>query len=123
MELADEPAPENPSEGEVADILKKEGERINKATAGFQNVIVLAIEGKRRTSEQFAADIESCMASGNPDICFVIGGSFGVDEKIKAGSKLLSMSDMTMPHRIARIVLLEQIFRAFKIINHETYHK
>lgn len=123
MELADEPAPDNPSDAQVAEILKKEGERLRKAINGFSNVVVLAIEGKRETSERFAEDIKQYMDCGSPDICFVIGGSFGIDPGIKEHAKMLSISDMTLPHRLARIVILEQIFRAFKIINNEAYHK
>ena len=88
------------------------------------HVIALAIEGKKYDSVGFARYLENLMISGKSHISFIIGGSDGLDESILTeADNLLSMSDMTFPHQLARIILLEQIYRAFKIINNETYHK
>ena len=123
-EVADEQTPDNPTEAQKKGILQKEAARIEKAAAGFSHIIALAVEGKQETSEEFAGRIEQMMKSGQPDICFIIGGSLGIQEETKKKAEAkLSLSKMTMPHRLARIVLLEQLFRAFKIIAGETYHK
>jgi 23S rRNA (pseudouridine1915-N3)-methyltransferase len=86
--------------------------------------IPLCIEGKQMESIEFAKFIEKCTVEGNSHITFVIGGSNGLDNKIKDLAKLkLSFSKMTFPHQLMRVILLEQIYRAFKIINNEAYHK
>ena len=124
VEVADEPTPENPTRAQKQSILGKEAGRIEKVVAGFPNRVVLAIEGKQETSEEFAGQISRMMQSGQPDVCFIIGGSLGILDELKAkATAKLSLSKMTMPHRIARIVLLEQIYRGFKILSGETYHK
>lgn len=104
--------------------LEREAERIRKVLPANSHVIALAIEGKKYDSVGFARHLENLMVGGKSDITFIIGGSTGLDNSIlKAADSLLSMSDMTFPHQLARIILLEQIYRAFKIINNETYHK
>ncbi|NLW03379.1 MAG: 23S rRNA (pseudouridine(1915)-N(3))-methyltransferase RlmH [Clostridiaceae bacterium] len=104
--------------------LEKEADRIRKALTANSHVIALAIEGKKYDSVGFARYLENLMISGKSHISFIIGGSDGLDESILTeADNLLSMSDMTFPHQLARIILLEQIYRAFKIINNETYHK
>jgi len=125
VEVADEKDPDRPSPAAIDAVLKKEAERVGKATTGFNNIVALAIEGRQFTSEQFAYEIERISAKGgSPDICFVIGGSLGLAEEIKKSAALnFSLSALTLPHRLARIVLLEQLFRAFKILSGETYHK
>lgn len=122
-EAQDEPCPDQPSEAEKCAVLQKEGAKILKNCEGFKNIVALTPEGERMSSEKFSKFIETTMKSGVPDICFIIGGSLGIDENIKRSARLISMSDMTFPHRLARIMLLEQVYRGFKIINNETYHK
>lgn len=88
------------------------------------NVIALDIGGKRFSSEAFAEKISEIAASGKPDICFIIGGSNGFDDRVRNLADLrLSFSDFTFPHQLMRVVLLEQIYRAFKINSGEKYHK
>ena len=100
--------------------LEKEADRIRKALTANSHVIALAIEGKKYDSVGFARYLENLMISGKSHISFIIGGSDGLDESILTeADNLLSMSDMTFPHQLARIILLEQIYRAFKIINNE----
>jgi len=104
--------------------LEKEADRIRKALPANSHVTALAIEGKKYDSVGFARYLENLMIRGKSDISFIIGGSDGLDKSILSeADSLLSMSDMTFPHQLARIILLEQIYRAFKIINNETYHK
>jgi len=104
--------------------LEKEADSIRKAVSSGSHVIALAIQGKKYDSVGFARFLEKLMVSGKSDITFVIGSSTGLHKTIiDEANSLLSLSDMTFPHQLARIILLEQIYRAFKIINHETYHK
>lgn len=104
--------------------LKKEAVLIRKAIRDSDFVITLEIGGKRLSSEQFAAKIQELSLSGRSDITFVIGGSLGLDDSVRERSDFaLSFSDMTFPHQLMRVILLEQIYRAFKIIRHEPYHK
>ena len=111
VELKDEPTPENPTPREREAVLKKEAGRV-----------VMAIEGREFTSEGFAQALKPYV-DGGKSICFVIGGSLGLAREIKERGELFSLSRMTFPHRLARVVLLEQIYRAFKILNNENYHK
>lgn len=124
VEVPDEMTPDKAKEGEIASILAKEGDRILSKIADKDYVVTLEIEGKKVTSEGLSDKLESIMNSGNSTIDFIIGGSLGLDQRIKKRSNFaLSFSDMTFPHQLMRVVLLEQIYRAFKIINHEPYHK
>ena len=100
--------------------LKAEASDINKHLKGF--VIKLAINGKQFSSEELASKIENVTLNGNSDITFVIGSSCGIDENVKSNLDL-SFSKMTFPHQLARIMLLEQIYRAYSILNHTPYHK
>lgn len=103
---------------------KKEAAGILRAIKDSDYVITLEIKGKKLSSEEFAGRIESLGVSGHPDITFVIGGSLGLDESVlKRSNFALSFSDMTFPHQLMRVILLEQIYRAYKIIRHEPYHK
>lgn len=123
VELQDEKNMENPSPAQRQMVLSKEGARIQKAMEGFGYKIVMAIEGQQPDSMAFSKKLEEITLRAS-SICIVIGGSFGIDEGIKKKADyLLSLSSMTFPHRLARIVLLEQLFRGFKIMNGETYHK
>ena len=122
VELKDEPTPENPTPREREAVLKKEAGRVAKAMEGFDAAAVMAIEGRELTSEGFAQALKPYV-DGGKSICFVIGGSLGLAREIKERGELFSLSRMTFPHRLARVVLLEQIYRAFKILNNENYHK
>ncbi len=122
-EVQDIKIPDNPNEAQMKEVLEKEGEMISKNIKRGSYIISLCIEGKKFSSESFAESIKSIQQESS-DIVFVIGGSLGLSEKIKRMSKIkLSFSDMTFPHQLMRVILAEQIYRAFKIINNETYHK
>lgn len=123
-ELPDEKAPETLSPAQQQQVMEREGERILHALKPEDRVIALAIGGKRYTSEAFSEHLAALRDGGTRSVAFVIGGSLGLSKAVldRADEKL-SLSDMTFPHRIARIVLLEQIYRAFKIDANEPYHK
>lgn len=124
IEVKEEKAPENLSDVELNQILKKEGDRILSKIKPSNYVISLCIEGDEWSSEEMAAEIERLMVQGKSRITFIIGGSLGLYDKIKNKSDhLLSFSRLTFPHQLFRIVLLEQIYRSFKIIRNEPYHK
>lgn len=124
VEVPDEKAPENLSEADMEIVKKKEGERILSKIGADTYVIALAIEGKMKSSEQLASDLESLMTYGRSKIAFVIGGSLGLHEDVmKRSDEKLSFSKMTLPHQLMKLVLVEQIYRAFRIIKKEPYHK
>lgn len=124
VEVPDEKAPEQLSEAEMEIVKKKEGERILSKISDGVHVIALAIEGKMKTSEEMAADIESLMTYGTSKIAFVIGGSLGLHEDVmKRADEKLSFGKMTLPHQLMKLVLVEQIYRSFRIIKGEPYHK
>jgi 23S rRNA (pseudouridine1915-N3)-methyltransferase len=124
VEVADEKAPENMSEAEMLAVKRKEGERILGAITADTYVITLEIEGKMLTSEQLAAKMDELATYGKSKIAFVIGGSIGVSEDVRKRSDFaLSFSKMTFPHQLMRLVLVEQIYRGFRIIKNEPYHK
>ncbi len=123
-ELPDEKIPDNPSDSEVQNILRTEGVRIEKHISDTDCIISLCVEGTKLSSEGFAKKISDFMLSGKSSIVFIIGGSLGLCESIKKRSALrLSFSDMTFPHQLMRVILSEQIYRAFKINANEKYHK
>lgn len=124
IEVNDEMTKENASVNEVNIVLKKEGERILKAINSNEYIIALAINGKKFDSLDFANKINDLGIHSNSNICFIIGGSLGLNDDVlnKANMKL-SFSDMTFPHQLMRVILLEQIYRAFRINNNEPYHK
>ncbi len=123
-ETADEKTPEKASEVQREQILQKEGERVGRLIPEDAFVITLEIEGKKLSSEAFAGEIERLGVSGTSHIVFVIGGSLGLHHTIKERADLaVSFSDMTFPHQLMRVILLEQIYRAYRIINGEPYHK
>ncbi len=122
-EIAEERASDHPSPAEIHNIIAKEGARIMDKIPKGAAVIPLCIEGREYPSPEFAAQIEN-ISLRNSKIAFVIGGSFGLSDKVKSLGKIkLSFGKMTLPHQLARLVLLEQIYRAFSIINHSRYHK
>ncbi|MCR5250897.1 MAG: 23S rRNA (pseudouridine(1915)-N(3))-methyltransferase RlmH [Lachnospiraceae bacterium] len=123
LEVKDEKAPEKASEAEAKAILAAEAESLKKHLDAKACRIVLAIEGKQYSSEEFAALLDAKYTGGISHLQFVIGGSLGLDEEIKKGAVLLSFSKMTFPHQLMRVVLLEQIYRAHKILKGEPYHK
>lgn len=123
-ELADEKAPQNLSEKDMEKVKNKEGERVLAKIPKNSFVISLEIEGKQLSSEGFAEKLESLMVNGKHDITFVIGGSLGLSDEVKSVSDFkLSFSNMTFPHQIMRLILLEQIYRSFRIMRNEPYHK
>ena len=123
-ELADEPMSDRPSKSETQAVLKKEGNKILSAIKPGDLVIALCVEGKQMASEQFAEFIRKATVSGTSSFTFIIGGSLGLLEEIKKQAKCrLSFSEMTFPHQLMRVILLEQIYRACKINANESYHK
>lgn len=124
LEAADEKTPDQASDLVNQQILKKEGERIKSLIPKDSYVISLAIEGKKYDSVGFADMIRQNTVFGVSHITFIIGGSLGIDDEIKKLSDCrISFSDMTFPHQLMRIILLEQIYRAFRINHGEPYHK
>ncbi len=124
IEVADEKTPDGASETIETQIKQKEAERIFKRIHEDMYCIALAIEGEKLDSVNFAKHIEKLGVSGKSSIAFVIGGSLGLHDSIlKRADEKLSFSDMTFPHQLMRVILLEQIYRAYRIINNEPYHK
>lgn len=124
IEVDDEKTPDNPTDRERELILQKEGERILSKIKDGDYCFSLEIKGKERTSEEFAEKLNSLMVHGKSSLVFIIGGSLGLGENVlKIKNESFSFSKMTLPHQLIRINLLEQIYRAFKIINNEPYHK
>ena len=120
IEVADEKTAERASEAQEAEVRAKEGERILKHVKEDAYVITLEILGKQATSEEFADKIKE----GKSHIVFIIGGSIGLGEEVlKRSDHALSFSRMTFPHQLMRVILLEQIYRGFRIINGAPYHK
>lgn len=113
-------------EGEKAElqVIEEEGEDILQRLDGKAFVIALDVRGKKFSSEQLAEKIDSLALDGKSDVSFIIGGSLGLSKAVLDRADLrLSFSDMTFPHQMMRVILLEQIYRAFKINRGETYHK
>ena len=124
IEVADEKTPDGCSEVVEAQIKAKEGERINNAIKEDDYVISLAINGTKLDSVAFADKIEKLGVNGVSSIAFIIGGSLGLDNNIlKRSDYKLSFSDMTFPHQLMRVIRCEQIYRCYRIINGEPYHK
>jgi 23S rRNA (pseudouridine1915-N3)-methyltransferase len=124
IELPDEKAPENLSETEMEQVKEKEGERILGKISDDTHVIALAIEGKMKSSEQLAKDLDQLATYGKSKVAFVIGGSLGLSKAVmKKANDTLSFSKMTFPHQLMRLILLEQVYRAFRINRGEPYHK
>lgn len=124
IEVADEKTPDNASETVEMQIRDKEGERIAKHIKPDAYVIALAINGKMLSSEALSDKINSLGISGQSHITFVIGGSIGLSESILSRADYhLSFSKMTFPHQLMRVILLEQVYRSYRIIQNEPYHK
>lgn len=124
IEVPDEKAPENLSETEMMQVKKAEGDRILSKISPDAHVIALAINGKMKTSEQLARDLDQLATYGKSKIAFVIGGSLGLsNEVLQRANDTLSFSKMTFPHQLMRLILVEQVYRAFKINRGEPYHK
>ncbi len=124
IELPDEKAPETLSDVEMLQIKDKEGERILSKINPDAHVIALAIEGKMKTSEELADTIDKLGTYGKSKITFIIGGSLGLSQEVmKRSDEALSFSKMTFPHQLMRLILVEQIYRAYRIIRNEPYHK
>lgn len=124
IQLPDEKTPDNASSATNNAIKKKEGERILKFLKDDSYCIVLAIDGKMLSSEELADHMEKLFVTGKSHISFVIGGSLGLsDEVLSRANYQLSFSKMTFPHQLMRVIFLEQIYRAYRIINNEPYHK
>lgn len=116
--------PDSPSKAQIADCIEKEGKRILEKVRKNSRLIALCIEGKPFSSEQLASWITTSAAQGASSLTLVIGGSYGLSDEVKTrASLMLSMSKMTFPHQLARVLLLEQIYRAFSINAHAKYHK
>lgn len=124
IEVPDEKVPENLSEQESQQIKEKEGERILAKISDDTYVIALAIEGKMKSSEELAKSLDKLATYGRSKIAFVIGGSLGLSKSVmQRANEALSFSKMTFPHQLVRLLLLEQIYRAFRINRGEPYHK
>lgn len=124
VEVADEKTPDNASETMEDAIRSKEAERILKYVKEDAYIITLEIQGKQLASEEMAEKIERLGVMGTSHIIFIIGGSIGLGEEvIKKSNYALSFSKMTFPHQLMRVILLEQIYRSYRIINREPYHK
>lgn len=124
IEVGDEMTPDRAGENECENIKEKEAGRILAKIKDNSYVCTLEIGGTRLSSTQFAEWINSAALSGKSDITFVIGGSLGLHRSVLERSDFaLSFSDMTFPHQLMRVVLSEQIYRAYRIINHQPYHK
>jgi 23S rRNA (pseudouridine1915-N3)-methyltransferase len=124
IQVQDEKDSDKPSEAVKKQILTKEAARIAPHIKEDSFVIALAINGRQLSSEELAGKIDSLGISGISNITFIIGGSLGLsDEILKKADMLLSFSKMTFPHQLMRVILLEQIYRGYKIISGEPYHK
>ena len=124
IEVPDEKTPDQASDTVEQLIRDKEGERILKYIREDAFVITLEIHGRQLSSEELSGKLEQLAISGKSHIIFVIGGSIGLgDAVLKRSDFALSFSKMTFPHQLMRVILLEQIYRSYRIIHHEPYHK
>lgn len=124
IEVPDEPASSVLSDAEVVQVKDKEGEKILAKIPDRAHVIALDLRGKQMTSEQFSTHIKEEMTYGSSHFVFIIGGSHGLSQDVlKRVDKKVSFGKMTYPHQLMRLILIEQIYRAFKIMRNEPYHK
>jgi 23S rRNA (pseudouridine1915-N3)-methyltransferase len=124
IEVADEKAPEVLSEAEMLQVKQKEGERILAKISQDTYVIALAINGKMQSSVELADTLDKLATYGKSKIAFIIGGSLGLSEEVvKRSNEQLSFSKMTFPHQLMKLILVEQIYRAYRINRGEPYHK
>ncbi|MBR1780025.1 MAG: 23S rRNA (pseudouridine(1915)-N(3))-methyltransferase RlmH [Oscillospiraceae bacterium] len=123
-ELPEERLPERPSQAQIDAALEREADAVRARLPKGGVLIALCVEGKSLSSEAFARRISDWMVEGNTTLTFLIGSSFGLHESLKRQAELrLSMSEMTFPHHLARVMLLEQVYRAFQILEGTRYHK
>ena len=123
-ELKDESLPDNPSSSQIEKAVEVEGNRVLNQLKPNEYLIALDLNQKEMDSIEFSEFLKSKLESNGASISFVIGGSYGLSIALKARVNYsISFSKMTFPHQLARLILLEQIYRAFKILNNETYHK
>lgn len=125
VELAEEKIRNNnPNQAEISEVIEAEGERIIKKTGSGDYVVAMCIEGKQLSSEELSAMLDNAAIMGKSTVDFIIGGSYGLSNKVKSRADFkLSMSKMTFPHQMARMVLSEQIYRSFEISTNGKYHK
>lgn len=124
LETADEKTPDQLETAAAQQVRQREGERLLKRLPADSYVITLEILGRQLSSEKFAQKIDNLAVQGISHIVFVIGGSLGLGKNIREKSDFaLSFSEMTYPHQLMRVILLEQIYRSYRIINGEPYHK
>jgi len=124
VEVEDEHAPESLSAAQESQVKQKEAERLLRRVKDGAYIVLLDLAGEQLSSEAFSTKLDNIMLSGNSHITFIIGGSLGLDQSlINASNYRICLSKMTFPHQLARLILLEQIYRAFKILKNETYHK
>ena len=124
LELPEERLPQTPSQGQIDAALEKEGQAIRSKLPPNTSLVCLCVEGRLRSSEELASLVQTWEHYSAKHLAFVIGGSFGLAESLKAEAWVrLSMSPMTFPHHLARVMVLEQLYRAFKINEGSNYHK
>lgn len=124
VEVPDEKAPEVLSDAEMKQVKDKEGVRILAKIPDDAHVIALAIDGKMKSSEEFAADLDKLATYGKSKVAFVIGGSLGLSEAVlRRSNEQISFGRLTLPHQLMRLVLVEQVYRAFRIVRGAPYHK
>ena len=124
IELPDEPEPAQPSEKLNEAVMKREGEKMLARIGAQDHVIAMCIDGKQYESTELAGKIQNLFTQGKSNITFLIGGSLGIHpDVLRRANERMSMSKMTFPHQLARVMLLEQLFRAAKINAGERYHK
>ena len=124
VEVADEKTKDQASDGEMELVRQREGERLIASMKEDGYVVCLAIEGKMLDSVELSEKIEGLGVAGNSHIYFVIGGSLGLSKQVLSrADSLLSSSEMTFPHQLMRVILLEQLYRASRIMNNEPYHQ
>ena len=124
IELPDEKTPDNASEKEELQIKDKEGELILSKIKDNMYVIAMDLQGEMKTSEQFAKQLSNLALSGDSNVAFIIGGSLGLSDDVKKRANYkLCFSKMTFPHQLFKLILLEQIYRTYRINNNEPYHK
>lgn len=127
LEIGELPAvrvPDAPSDAQLAAAIAQEGQRILSRIPSGAYVYALCTEGKQQSSERFSAELQKLAVEGMSSVCFVIGGSWGLSDAVKTRAQgKLSLSQMTFPHQLARVMLLEQLYRAFEIGSGGKYHK
>jgi len=124
LEIPEEKLPDAPSAGEVSRALEREAKEILKNIPDGAHVVAMCVEGRCMKSEELAAYMEKTVTTGVSRLVFIVGGSYGLAEEVKQRARLrLSMSPMTFPHHLARVMLAEQIYRSFKIREGSRYHK